>query len=202
MDEYYLLGLKLIDWSSFKVTIFKYAVNFATVYTLIRFMYMRYSGKTEYLFTFILFNTLIFFVCLLLNSVRIEMGFAFGLFALFGLLRYRTGSLPLKEMTYLFVVIVVAVVNALMNENITLSEILLFNILTLILTSFLEQSLHKVEYPSKRLTYGNMEYIKPENKSLLLSDLESLTGYKIRSYEIDKIDLVKNSCDITITYEP
>jgi hypothetical protein len=89
-----------------------------------------------------------------------------------------------------------------MNENITLAEILLFNTLTLILTLFLEQSLHKIEYPTKRLTYNNMEYIKPENNVLLLQDLEQLTGYRIRNYEIDKIDFVKNSCEITITHEP
>lgn len=200
MEDLYVIGIRLLDFTSLQETLLKYIFNFSTTFLIIRYIYFPHHRKKEYFFTFMMFNTLIFFVCLMLNSVKIKMGFAFGLFALFGLLRYRTGSLPLKEMTYLFMVIVIAVVNALMNERISISEIMLFNVITMILTYSLEFFSKESDLNQKVLKYNNMELIRPENYQLLLVELEKLTGYKIEKLEVGEIDLIKGTCEVRIYY--
>lgn len=200
MEDLYVLDIRLLDLHALKETAFKFVFNFITAFVLARFLYYRLHKKREYFFTFLLFNVLIFFVCLLLNSVRIKMGFAFGLFALFGLLRYRTGSLPLKEMTYLFAVIVIAVVNALMNERISIVEILFFNAVIIGVTALTEHYLGEPDLAESRVKYNNITLLLSGNTDDILQDLRAKTGLPVKKFTVEEFDTTKNTVEIKILY--
>lgn len=200
MEDIYIFDIRLLDFPTLQETVFKFIINFSAAFILAKFLYYRLHKKREYFFTFLLFNVLIFFVCLLLNSVKIKMGFAFGLFALFGLLRYRTGSLPLKEMTYLFAVIVIAVVNALMNERISISEILFFNIVIIGVTAITEYYLGEPDLAETRVKYNNMELLLRGNTEEVLLDLRKKTGLPVVRYTVEEYDTIKNVADIRVFF--
>lgn len=200
-EDNFIFGIKLVDTLSLKETILKYLFNLIPAFFVCRFLYYRNHKKKEYFFTLMMFNSLIFFVCLLLNSVKIKMGFAFGLFALFGLLRYRSGSLPLKEMTYLFALIVIAVVNALMNERISLTEIGFFNLVMILLTYILERFTYEPELKLKVMHIADVEIVKFENHDELKQRIEEITGIYPNKVEVGEIDLVKHKSEVKFWYE-
>src|SRR5690554_6827032 len=122
-----ILGSKIIDFDSFFEMVIRFSINLIVAFIVIRKIYYPIHKRKDYLFTYFLFNILIFFVCILLNGVKLKLGFAFGLFAIFGILRYRTEQLPIKEMTYLFMIIAIAIVNSLSDAKVSLAELLLVN---------------------------------------------------------------------------
>lgn len=202
LENNFILGIKLIDSLALKEMMIKYLFNLIPAVITCYFLYFKNHKKKEYFFTLMMFNTLIFFVCLLLNSVKIKMGFAFGLFALFGLLRYRSGSLPLKEMTYLFALIVIAVVNALMNERISLVEIGFFNLVMIILTYILEKFTYEPELKEKIIQIADVEVSKFEKSEELKIRIQEITGILPTKVEVCEIDLVKHKSLVKFWYKP
>lgn len=202
LEDNFILGIKLVDSLALKEMMIKYLFNLIPAVITCYFLYFKNHKKKEYFFTLMMFNTLIFFVCLLLNSVKIKMGFAFGLFALFGLLRYRSGSLPLKEMTYLFALIVIAVVNALMNERISLVEIGFFNLVMIILTFILEKFTYEPELKEKIIQIADVEVSKFETSDELKSRIQEITGILPTKVEVCEIDLVKHKSLVKFWYKP
>ncbi|MGQ3133574.1 MAG: DUF4956 domain-containing protein [Flavobacteriales bacterium] len=200
-EDNFIFGIKLLDTLSLKETVLKYIFNLVPALFVCWFLYYKNHKKKEYFFTLMMFNTLIFFVCLLLNSVKIKMGFAFGLFALFGLLRYRSGSLPLKEMTYLFALIVIAVVNALMNERISLTEIGFFNLVMIVLTYILEKFTYEPELKIKIMQIADVEIVKFENHEELKKRIQEITGIYPYKVEVGEIDLIKHKSEVKFWYE-
>jgi hypothetical protein len=128
------------------------------------------------------------------------MGMALGLFAIFGIIRYRTRQIPIKEMTYLFLVIGISVMNALSSKKITYAELGLTNFLLLAVTFAAERLMLLRHESSKAITYEKIELIKPENREKLILDLEERTGLTINRVEIGKIDFLKDSARINIYY--
>lgn len=202
LENNFILGIKLIDSLALKEMMIKYLFNLIPAIITCYFLYFKNHKKKEYFFTLMMFNSLIFFVCLLLNSVKIKMGFAFGLFALFGLLRYRSGSLPLKEMTYLFALIVIAVVNALMNERISLVEIGFFNLVMIILTFILEKFTYEPELKEKIIQIADVEISKFESSDELKTRIQEITGILPTKVEVCEIDLVKHKSLVKFWYKP
>src|SRR5690606_35547322 len=142
----------------------------------IRVIYYPIHRKKDYLFTYFLFNILIFFLCVLLNSVKLSIGFAFGLFAIFGVLRYRTEQISIKDMTYLFSVITVAVINALASKNISIAELLFTDAMILLVTFALERLWLTRHEAMKLLVYERIDLIKPQNRRELFADLHERLG--------------------------
>ena len=130
-------GMRLFHEDMWEL-LFKFGLDAIVVFILIRFIYYPIHRKKDYLFTYFLFNMLIFFLCVLLNSVKLSIGFAFGLFAIFGILRYRTEQISIKDMTYLFAVISLAVINALASKKVSLAELLFTDGMILLMTYVLE----------------------------------------------------------------
>lgn len=199
-EDNFILGIKIMDSLALKEMVIKYLFNLIPAIITCYFLYYKNHKKKEYFFTLMMFNTLIFFVCLLLNSVKIKMGFAFGLFALFGLLRYRSGSLPLKEMTYLFALIVIAVVNALINERISLIEIGFFNVVMIILTFILEKFTYEPELKEKTIQIADVELSKFEGTDELKRRIQEITGILPSKIEVIEIDLIKHKSIIKFWY--
>ena len=111
------LNIELVFWEDFLDLVFRTSLNTLMVIILVRYLYYRITPRKDYLFTYILISLVVFFMCFLLENIRIELGFALGLFAIFGIIRYRTRQMPIREMTYLFLVIGLSVINALSNSK-------------------------------------------------------------------------------------
>jgi hypothetical protein len=169
---------------------------------LVRWLYYSATKRKDYLFTYILISSLIFLLCYLLASVKLQIGFALGLFAIFGIIRYRTSSIPIKEMTYLFLTIGVSIINALADTKTSVAEVLFTNFVIIAITFCMEKMWLLKHELSKIIVYEKIELIKPENHTLLLNDLKERTGIKnIKRVEIGKIDFLKDTCRLQIFFD-
>lgn len=195
-----ILGSKLIDYDDFFEMLIRFSINLSVAFILIRTIYYPIHKRKDYLFTYFLFNILIFFVCILLNGVKLKLGFAFGLFAIFGILRYRTEQLPIKEMTYLFMIIAIAIVNSLSDKKVSMAELMLVNCSIIAATYLLEKVFLLKHESRKSILYEKIENVKPENHEILIEDLKSRTGLTIHRVEVGKIDFLRDTVRIMIYY--
>jgi hypothetical protein len=167
---------------------------------IIRFLYYTRSRRRDYFFTFMLTSTTIFMLLFLLDSVSIQIGFALGLFAIFGILRYRTEMLPIREMTYLFMIIGISVINALA-KSMGYVELLVTNAIFILVTWLMESSNILRHVSSKHIIYEKIELIKPENADALLADLKKRTGLNITKVEVGTIDFLKDTAMLNVYYD-
>jgi len=174
------------------------SIDFVSVFILIRFIYYPIYKNREFFFTFFIFNLIIFLITFLLNKVEMSMGAAFGLFAVFSMLRYRTEGISMKDMTYLFLVIAMGLITAVSKGN--WDELSLLNFIIIAFTYLLESNLLLKKEASKIIQYENIEMIKPESRTQLIADLESRTGIKINRISINKVDFLKDTAVIRIYY--
>lgn len=193
------LGNKLIDLPSLYELIARFLFNLLSLVILVRYIYYRTSKRKTYLFTYMLIGITIFSLSYLLENVQLQLGMALGLFAVFGILRYRTDNMPIKEMTYLFVVIALSIVNAL-TTGISLAELVFTNAVVLIAVALSEYYWMYRHESSKPIVYDNLEYIKPQNKKLFIEDLERRTGLKINRVEVGQIDFDRQIVKLVIYY--
>lgn len=196
-----IFGIPFIDTEDFLKLIFKFTINLFFLFATVRFIFYRNNRDKDYLFTFFMFNLMTFFICVLLRKVPMEMGFAMGLFAVFGILRYRTEALPIKEMTYLFIVIGLAMINALANKSISMAELFFTNIVIVGTTLGIETIWFNDHERSKIIVYEKIGLIKPENEVELLNDLRERTGLDVFKFSIGKIDFLKDVAEIKIYYK-
>ena len=196
-----IFGIPFIDTEDFLKLIFKFAINLFFLFATVRFIFYRNNRDKDYLFTFFMFNMMTFFICVLLRKVPMEMGFAMGLFAVFGILRYRTEALPIKEMTYLFIVIGLAMINALANKSISMAELLFTNFVIVGTTLGIETIWFNDHERSKIIVYEKIALVKPENEVELLNDLRERTGLDVFKFSIGKIDFLKDIAEIKIYYK-
>jgi hypothetical protein len=180
--------------------LFKFGLNVVVLFMLIRVIYYPIHRKKDYLFTYFLFNVLIFFLCVLLNSVKLSIGFAFGLFAIFGVLRYRTEQISIKDMTYLFAVITIAVINSLASKKVSIAELVFTDGMILLMTYALEHLWLTRHEAMKQLIYERIDLIKPQNRQALFEDLHDRLGVKVSRVEIGRIDLLKDTAQLRVFY--
>lgn len=180
-------------------------IDFISVFTLIRLVYYPVYKKGELFFTFFIFNVVIFLICFLLNKVELSMGAAFGLFAVFSMLRYRTEDISIKDMSYLFLVIAIGLISAVTkikgaNEYYEYVFLGIINITIIVLTYLLESKLLLKKEAVKTITYENIELIHTDKKAELIADIEKRTGIKVNRFAIQKMDFLKDSAQIKIYY--
>jgi hypothetical protein len=171
-----------------------------TAFLIVRVVYFRRERRREYLFTFIVFNLLIFFVCTFLKSILMDIGFAFGLFAVFSVLRYRTESIPIREMTYQFVVICLGALNGLADPGTWHPELLFLDLVTFGVIILLDGQFLAKEESFQRVKYDRIELIRPEKRAELVTDLKARTGLEITRLEIRRIDFLRDSADLLLYY--
>jgi hypothetical protein len=152
-------------------------------------------------FTFYLVGTVVFFLCFTLKKYEIDLGLALGLFAIFGILRYRTDPLKVKEMTYLFIVIGLSVINALSNKKMSYIEILTANAVVILMAYYLDRYWSRQKTASKDILYQSIDYIKPDQHELLKKDLEDKLGLEILKVEIGQIDFERQTVKVKIRYK-
>lgn len=196
-----IAGLDIIDLPGFIELLFRFILNMAVILILVRWLYYSSTKRKDFLFTYILVSTIVFLLCFLLESVKLQIGFALGMFAVFGIIRYRTDSLPIKEMTYLFLIIGVSVINALTNTETSLVDLLFTNFVIVFITFGLEKLWLLKHESSKLILYEKINLIKEENYDALVRDLQERTGIKkINRVEVGKINFLRDVCNITIYY--
>ena len=195
------IDLKLFDAEDFTDLILRSLFNFIIVFILVKFIYRSDKKNKNYAFSFYLFSMIIFFLCYLLSGIKLEMGFAFGLFAIFSILRYRTISIPMKEMTYLFMVIAIAVINALTTKKVSFMELLFTNVSLIAASYFVERWWYKEGLSEQTNEYEKIENIKPERRATLIADLKERTGLDIRSAEILTTDFLRDMARVRVYYK-
>lgn len=188
-------------WHDLTTLIAGFALNLAVAVLIIRCIYYPATQEKAYVFTFLAFNTVIYFVISLLTSVELSVGAGFGLFAIFSILRYRTDPIPIREMTYLFVLVALPVVNSLASPLTALPMLLFVNVTMIAVLFVLEKGWGFHYCASKKLTYDRVELVKPENRAALLTDLRERTGLEITRVEVGNIDLLDDTATLYIYCE-
>jgi len=179
--------------------IIRFGFNLSIAFIIIKLIYQRnHSNNLDFVFTYFMFNSLIFFFAFLLGNITINMGFAFGLFAVFAILRYRTDPIPIKEMTYQFIVITIGVINALSGAEVSYAALLFTNIALVGLTYVLETYWQNNTLILRTVEYEIIENIKPENHEKLRLDLEDRIGMPIIKFEIHRINFLRDTVRISI----
>ena len=173
------------------------AIDLASVALIILLIYFPNYRNKEFMFTFFLFNIIIFIITFVLNKTNISMGAAFGLFAVFSMLRYRTEGISMKEMTYLLIAIALGLINAI---GLNLLPILVFNSIFVVFIFVLDHPIVFKQEVSKTVIYENIDLIRPENHELLMADLRKRTGFDIHRFSIMSFDFLKDATSITIYY--
>jgi len=173
-------------------------IDVATMFVLIRLIYFPIYRKKDFFFTYFLFNLIIFILTFLLNKVEMSFGAAFGLFAVFTLLRYRTENISAKDMTYLFIVIAIGLISSVSKGSYL--ELIIINAIIIVFVYALDGNLLLKNENVQAIRYENIENIKPENHNKLLEDLRQRTGLPIHKISITKVDFLRDTAVINIYY--
>ena len=200
LDSIEFLGTPLFDPKNFWKLIVKTVFNLIIITVIIRYIYYPVTKNKDYLFTYFLISMTVFLLCVLLDSVKLQLGFALGLFAIFGIIRYRTDPIAIKEMTYLFLVIGISVVNALSNKKISYAELVFANLMIVFLTYGMEKIWLLRHQSRKNITYEKIELIVPEKREELIADLKARTGIDVIRVEIRRIDFLRDTANLRIFY--
>jgi len=195
-----IFGIDLINTPDFGELVLRFTLNLAVVIVIARYLYYAASRRKDYLFSYIMISAVVFLLCFLLNNVKLELGFALGLFAIFGIIRYRTDAISIKEMTFLFIVIGVSVVNALANKKISYAELFFSNLVIIVLVWFMEKIWLVNKEGKKIIEYEKIDLVKPDREAELLADLRARTGLDITRMEIGKIDFLRDTARIRIFF--
>lgn len=193
-------NLNWYDGAGLGEMILRFGFFMVVLWFIVHFLYYRKTHRRDYFFTLILLSVSIFFLIYLLGSVKVKIGFALGLFAIFGVLRYRTETIPVREMSYMFGVISLSVINALA-DSLSVCELLVPNVAIAFLIWLFETFVLRANLASKLVLYDRIELITPERREELLEDLKKRTGLNITKVTVGSIDLLKDSAVIKIEYE-
>jgi hypothetical protein len=204
------LGTPLFHEDIYRL-LFRFGINLLFTFLIIRFLYYRNTQNSTYYFTFQMISNIVFLLCFSLNKYELNLGMALGLFAVFGIIRYRTEAVDPREMTYLFVIIGLALINALTGNNFSYIELMTTNFIVLSSIYLLEKNVLPKNRASngsvtapilekRTIIYNQLDHIKAENEGLLKENLEALLGRKIEKILITKINLNEKVATIEVYY--
>ena len=206
-----LFGVTLFDPQQFISLIIRFIINLAVVLIIARRYYYPRSMRRDYMFIFILMAMSIFLLVSLMDGGGMQLGAAMGLFAIFGIMRFRTEAVPIREMTYLFMLIALSVINALAHgdyhpmadywDGVGIVTILFVNAAFICMAALFESSKVISQECSKIIKYDNVNLITPEKREELIADLEKRVGVKITRIEVGMLDFLKDSALIRIFYD-
>lgn len=176
-------------------------IHLCGISLIITLYYWKGSGSREFSFSYAAISLVVFALCFLLEQVELELGFALGLFAIFGIIRYRTITMPVKEMTYLFVVIGISVINALSNDSMGITGLVSCNLFLLLCLGVLETLMMKNYEHSILLRYEKIENLKAGRKEALIADLKERTGLGVSDFQIEDVDFLRDAAHLRVFYE-
>ena len=196
-----LFGIEVINSQALAELLIRFLFNFLVIFIIVRGIYLSSSRQKDYYFAYILISTLVFLLCFLLGNVKLQIGFALGLFAIFGIIRYRTQLMPIKEMTYLFMIIGISVINALASKKVSYAEIIATNSIMVIviwMSEFFWRNRHESQ---KLIIFENVDLIVPEKREVLMTELKRRTGLDIIRIEIGDINYLRDSVKLMIYFK-
>ncbi|MCG8577789.1 MAG: DUF4956 domain-containing protein [Flavobacteriales bacterium] len=194
------LGMELVSDDFYKL-LFRFFLNIVFLTIIIRFIYYRKTKRKDYLFTYYMISVISFMICFALKKLDIDTGMGLGLFAIFGIIRYRTNTVRIKEMTYLFISIGLSVVNALAGRQVSYAELIFINVGVTAMIYGLEYWWMVRAESTKTIVYEKIELVKPENHDKLMEDLEQRTGLIISRVQVGKIDFLRDVATIKIYFK-
>ena len=194
------MGVEVFDPTNFWMLLLRFSFNLLVCWVIIQHFYYKKSRRKDYYFTFMSFSVTIFLLLFLLQSIPMQIGFALGLFAIFGMIRYRTETVQIREMTYLFVIIGISVINGLAMDVPYLS-IVAANLLFIIIIWALESNKVLKHTSNKIILYEKITLIKPDRYDELLADLKERTGLEITKVEIGHIDFLRDVAYVKVYYK-
>lgn len=189
------------EWGGFCEMIIRLLINIVTIAVIVHCFYYPKVKRRDYYFTFSLIGISIFLLIYLMGGVKLKIGFALGLFAIFGIIKYRTEQVPIREMTYMFVIIAVAAINGLAT-SVSYFELLATNLIFILALAVCENTSWMQHVATKLVTYDNIALIAPDKEAELKADLEKRLGLRIIRVEVGNIDFLKDSAILKIYYEP
>ena len=195
-----ILGLELFN-DDFYSLILRFVFSMIVLTIIVRFIYYPKTLRKDYLFTYYMISITSFVLCFALKKLDIDTGMGLGLFAIFGIIRYRTNTMRIKEMTYLFVSIGLSVVNALSGGQVSYAEVGFINVIVVLALLFLEYVWFQKTDASKVIMYEKIENIKPENYDVLVADLEKRLGLKIVKAQVGKVDFLKDTAQVKVYFK-
>ena len=196
------LGVPLVDTVSLWTLLVRFAFHFLVCWIIVRFFYYPKSRRNDYYFTFMLFAVTIFLLIIQMENMKMAISFALGLFAIFGMIRYRTETLKVREMTYLFIIIGISIINGL---ALTMSyvELIVTNLLFIITIWLFESGLiTRKRTETKIVLYDKIENVKHGREAELIADLKERTGLDITEVEVGHIDFLRDVAYVKVTYKP
>lgn len=196
-----LFGTDFFDVEALIHLIIRFSFNLLVVGIIVRGLYYTLTRKKNYLFSFMLIGVVVFLICFLLPTIDLTWAFALGLFAIFGIIRYRTNPIPIKEMTYLFVVIGVSVINGLSTKDTSYLELVFTNIIVILTVYVLERVWLMKNESRKIIEYEKIELIQPDKWAELVEDLKQRTGLPINRVEIGRINFLRDTVRLLIYYQ-
>lgn len=196
-----MLGIPLCDSTSVLQLCLQFAINLVVSFIIVRCFYYPKSRRKDFAITFMLFSTAVFLLLFFMKSVGIDVSIGLGLFMIFGIIRYRTEMVPIREMTYLFVTIAMAVING-SNLMVSYAEQLLANVLIIIVLAVLELYVMRGRRATKLVCYERIELIRPEHHQELIADLENRLGHKVEHIDVGNVDFLRDVAYIKVHYTP
>jgi hypothetical protein len=194
------INTPLLDHSLWNLLI-RFFINLGVLFVLVGIIYYRFSKKEEYLFSFILMGVMIFLLSSILGSIDLHMGLALGLFAVFAIIRFRTVPYSVKDMTYVFIIIGISVINSQANIPPPVFGATIVNLSIILITWLLEIFLQKKNLNKLVIIYNKLELLKPEHNKDLLKDISRQTGQNIEKVIIQKIDIGKNNAELEVYFK-
>ena len=194
------MGVDVFDSTMLLMLLIRFAANLLVCWIIIQFFYYRKSTRKDYYFTFMLFGVTIFLLLFVLQNISMEFGFALGLFCIFGMIRYRTETVQIREMTYLFVIMAISAVNGL-SMDVDLTTLFAANLLSIGIIWILESNTFLKHTSTKIILYEKIALIKPEKYDELLADLNERTGLEILKVEVGHIDFLRDTAYLKIYYK-
>lgn len=193
-------GQPLYEGAGFMELLIHFSLNLLVIYIIAQFLYFPKSRRRDYFFSYILLGVCIFLLVFLLCGVKIKVGVALSLFAIFGIIRYRTEGIPIREMTYFFLIVTLSTVNGL-SSNLSWSEIILANTFGLVTVWILENVKKHIHSSCKYVKYDNINLITPEKRPEMIADLEKRLGLKVTKVEVGSVNFLNDSALIKVYYE-
>lgn len=200
LSEIELFGLQLVNVAGVSELVLRFAINLFVTACIIGWLYYKKSKRRDYVFTFTLISTTIFLLIFLLGNEKLQVGMALGLFAIFGIVRYRTETIPIREMTYLFLVIGVSVINGLA-ESVSIVEVLLTNVLFIFMAWMMEGSSFISTEGCKLVIYEKIALITPEKYEEMVADLKQRTGLEVTKVDVGHINFLKDIAFLKVYYK-
>ena len=199
LGDTFFLGVPICDMNDIQHLLIRFCFHLMMCLVIVHFCYYKKTHNKDYYKSFVFFATGMFLLLFLLESIKLQIGITLGLFAIFGVIRYRTETVPIKEMTYMFMIIVISVINGL-SLNISYVELILANFILVGIMYLFETIGSFSGHSTKLILYERIELIVPEKRKELIEDLKKRTGLDVKQVEVGHIDFLKDAAFLKIYY--